>query len=661
MLISDFKNNKFKDMKIKKYIAISVLTCLALLTSCNDYLDTTSLSNFDSKYVFSNVDDTKKAVLGVYALFTQDSYTSRMSNVWMQNTDVEVTAPSAAPDGSRRDVWSLQAGLLTGFGDIKTAWDHNFLAIDRANQCIEGIKASAIADNKEMKQLLGESYCLRAYRYFLLTNFWGDVPYFREAAKFGLELDIPKTDKNIIYSGLIQDLVDNEENMYFSDQFSDGVERMNRDFALGFIARLALFRAGYGVTASGEMKRADDYLAIATNDSLAVKYTYKGVSKVARTSAEYYQLAKDYAEKLMELKDRNLEDYATVFYNQNKWIKTSNSDMLYEVAFGNTNSGGDVGWCVGVPVTGGSFGTTTIQVGYTPTYYFSFDRADLRRDVCITRVSYSSETDQVALGVTSLAVGKWNRLLLKAAPGAASSKGTGINWPVLRYADVLLMYAEAENELNGPTAAAKNALKKVRKRAFTPANHAAKVDDYVNNLNDKVTFFNAIVDERAWELGGEGVRRFDLIRWNNFGQKIVQTKKTLDNMGKAALGLELDNPEVAQYATLAKKIYYYKSVDGKITFLNDYYEPQAADIESWLLTYGSINSFNWCSGLYKKVTDINTGEVSYSTADYTDRCWRGYKDPTGLTAVPYLLPINTQTVSASKYLTNTGYGLVLTN
>ncbi len=646
-------------MKIKIYLSF-IITALFSLSSCSDFLNPESESNFDETYVFSNVADAKKMVLGSYALFTQDSYTSRMSNVWLQNTDVEATAPSAAPDGSRRDVWSLQGGLLTGFGDIKTCWDHNYLAIDRANQCIEGIKNSPVANTKDMKMLLGESYCLRAYRYFFLINFWGDVPYFREAANATMQLDIPKTDKNIIYSGMIQDLVNCEPDMYFADEYSDGIERMNREFAIGMICRLGLFRAGYGMTKNGTMKRADDYLNVQTNDSLAVSYTYNGVNKTARTSAEYYQLVKDYAQKLIDMKGRELTDYAKVFLNQNKWIKPVNDDILYEVAFGNTNSGGDVGWCVGVPVTGGNYGTTTIQVGFTPTYYYMFSPKDKRRDVTITRVSYSSETEQNSLGVTSLAVGKWNRLLLNTAPGASSSKGTGINWPLLRYADVLLMLAEAENELNGPTNIAKSLLKKVRSRAFDPADHAEFVENYVNNLSGKEEFFNAIVDERALEFGGEGLRKFDLVRWNIYGKKIVEVKAKLDNMGKAALGLDLENPEVAKYVGLAKKIYYVKNTNGKITFLNDIYEPTGPEIDNWVLTYGTVSSFNWCSGLYKKVTATD-GTVTYETADYTARCWRGYIDPTGNAAVPYLLPISSQTVAASKYLTNDGYGLVLTN
>ncbi len=647
-------------MKIKFCIWTAAISSLLMLSSCDDFLDTSSLSNFDSKYVFSNAEDSKRAVLGVYALFTQDSYTSRMSNVWMQNTDVEVMAPGPMADGSRRDIWTLQGGLLTGFGDIKTAWDHNFLAIDRANQCIEGIKGSPVANTKEMKMLLGESYCLRAYRYFLLCNFWGDVPYFTEAAKAEMQLDVPKTDKNIIYSGLIQDLINVEEDMFFADQFSDGIERMNREFALGFITRLAMFRAGFGMTADGRMQRADDYLNVASNDSLAVTYTYKGVSKTARTYTEYYQLAKDYAEKLIELKGRELTDYAKVFMNQNRWERPVNDDMLYEVAFGSTNSGGDVGWCVGVPVTGGTFGTTTIQVSYSPTYYFSFDENDKRRDVCISRVGFSSDTEQNVLGVTGLAAGKWNRLLLKTSQGATSSKGTGINWPVLRYADVLLMLAEAENELNGPTALAKQMLAKVRARAFDPAHHGTKVDAYIAGIGSKDAMFNAIVDERAWEFGGEGLRRFDLVRWNLYGKKIVETKNKINNMGKAAHGLELDNPDVAQFASIARKIYFVRESTGKIKFLNYYTEPTQVEIDNWTLTHGPVSSVNWGSNLYKKVTSTD-GVVTYEPADYTVRCWRGYLDPTGVTPVPYLIPINTQTVAASKFLTNQGYGLVLTN
>lgn len=650
-------------MRIRNSIYAMILTGSMALTGCSNFLDVDSPSSFDTDYVFSNPEDAKKVVLGVYALFAQDSYTSRMSCIWIQNTDVETVGVAANPDGSRRDIWSLQGGLLSGFGDIYTAWQHNYLAIDRANQCIEGIQASNMSDHSEMRMLLGEAYCLRAYRYFLLTNYWGDVPYFRDAAKVGMALDIPKTDKNYIYSGSIQDLVDCEEEMYFANQFGDGIERMNREFALGMIARLSLFRAGYGMTQSGVMKKADDYLNVATDDNLAVTYTYNGVRKTARTSAEYFQLAKDYCEKLIALRGRELNpDFLQIFKNQCQWVKPIDGEMLYEVAFGNQNGGGDVGWCVGTTVTGGSYGTTTIQLNFNPAYYYSFDQKDSRRDITLSKVDWTNETTQRIAAVTSLTSGKWNRLWLPSAQGSASSKGTGINWPLLRYSDILLMYAEAENQLNGATALAKEQLAKVRRRAFNAEDHADKVDTYLANINSKEAMFEAIVDERAWEFGGEGLRKFDLVRWNNYGKKIVETKRVINNIGQAVYGVNLDNPEVAKYANHAYKLYY-QIKSGKIEFLNDYYAPESIPTKivsaDDLTKPGNEDAYaemNWGSSLYKKVTSSD-GTVTYEAADYTVRSWRGYTDESGISAVPYLIAINVQTTGASAYLNNDGYGL----
>ena len=648
---------------MKKYYTILIITVVMLISSCKKYLAPDSMSSFNETYVFSNVGDAKKMVMGVYALFAQDSYTSRMSNVFMQNTDIEASAPSALPDGSRRDVWALQGGLLSSFGDINTMWQHNYLAIDRANQCIEGIQKSPVAKSKDMKMMLGESYCLRAYRYFLLINYWGDVPYFTKAASAGMALDIPKTDKNIIYSGLIQDLVNSESDMYFANEFPDGIERMNREFAMGMISQLALYRAGYGMTKSGVMKKADDYLAVQTNDSLAVKYSINGANKIARTSDDYYQLAEDYAQKLMSLRDRPLNpNYASIFMNENLWIKPINDDVLYEVAFGATNGGGDVGWCIGVPVYSSAKGTTTIQFGLTPNYYYSFDDKDVRRDATISKIAYNSEIDQAALGITGLVCNKWNRLYLPNSPGSASSKGTGINWPLMRYSNVLLMLAEAENQLHGPTALAKDMLSRVRARAFSSADYAVKVQTYVNGLTTKDAFFNAIVNERAWEFGGECLRKFDLGRWNIYGKKIVEAMTTMDNLGKAAYGLEPTNPDVAKYANYAD-VLYYKKVNGVVTYLNTSYRPATVPLQivavADLGKPGNENAYatiDWTKQLYKSVT--TGGVTTYSTSDFTARCWRGYKDPTGVAAVPALLPIPSPTVATSKYLNNDGYGLV---
>ena len=138
---------------------------------------------------------------------------------------------------------------------------------------------------------------MKAFRYYLMCGIFGDVPYYDEAAKWGDEIDKPRTDKFVIYSKVLQQLVDIEPNMKFSDINTGGIERMNRDFAIGLIARLALFRAGYGKTVDNQMKRADDYLDI-TADSLTVTYKDKdGVEKTAQSYTQYYQMAKDYFDR----------------------------------------------------------------------------------------------------------------------------------------------------------------------------------------------------------------------------------------------------------------------------------------------------------------------------------------------------------------------------
>ena len=96
----------------------------------------------------------------------------------------------------------------------------------------------------------------------------------------------------------------------------------------------------------------------------------------------------------------------------------------------------------------------------------------------------------------------------------------------MRYADVLLMYADAVNELeNGVQGAngakAISALKEVRNRAFDNADQSEKVDAYISsNSGSKEDFFKMIANERKWEFGGENMRWKDLVRWNKYAEVI---------------------------------------------------------------------------------------------------------------------------------------------
>jgi starch-binding outer membrane protein, SusD/RagB family len=662
---------------MKKYFIYISLAIGSVFSSCSEYLTVDSLSSFDADYVFSSAEDAYKVLLSAYACFPTDAYTSRMSCVFQQNTDVEAAnGVSDARDGSRRDVWSLEP--QASFADMTTCWNMCYLAIDRANQCIEGISASDLykAGDESMKQLLGEAYCMRAYWYYLLINFYGDVPAALEASKADMQLDNPRTDKNIIYTELIQNLIDHEADMKWAEDLDGGIERMNREFALGMIARLSLFRAGYSMQSNGTMQRDSDEVCL-----------------------EYYQKAKDACQKLISLKDRELNSsFKQIFLNECQYLSPENDDILYEVAFVQSK-GGDVGWCIGVSTESGDLGSGSSYVQFPGTYYYSFDEKDTRFPVTCAQYKYTdvvgSTCYEDAQSFNGTTPGKWSRAWSTADLGSSSTKGTGINWPVMRYSDILLMLAEAENELNGPTTVAVNALKRVRNRAFEATDRSEKVEAYVDSVAATGTdaFFNAIVDERAWEFGGECLRRFDLIRWNLYGPKIIAVKQGLISMGLAANAIlpgdsilenyKDENGVVGapsfyttevynKYANYANKLYYRKLLAGSVDNVN------GTTLE-WYNTHWKVAA----PAIYNATTNTNpegytaltwassgvkvTGDTLVAPADWVKRSYRGYTVGTSTSQintmtdaltypVPYLLPIGSTVINASEVLTNDGYG-----
>jgi len=163
----------------------------------------------------------------------------------------------------------------------------------------------------------------------------------------------------------------------------------------------------------------------------------------------------------------------------------------------------------------------------------------------------------------------------------------GYNWVVIRFSDVLLMYAEAENEINnGPTAGAIDAFQKVRIRAF-----GGNADLAGTPPADKAGFFNAIVNERALEFGSEGIRKYDLIRWNLLGDKLSETKQDLAKMAALA----------PPYNNLPTAMYYYPNTDPKdyIDWATSFYQPAPPSGPS-----GSTK-VTWISSA------VNTGNFAY--------------------------------------------------
>lgn len=597
---------------------LTLLAIILITFSCNDFLEPISISTFDQNYVFSNVDDARRGINAIYVQFGTDGFRSRLSNNMTGNTDVERQSGWTSA-GDRYQIWHLDA--LSTNGDLRQFWNAAYTAIRDANIAIEGIensevlKSSDIQAKRLMNHYLGEAYTLRAYWYSMLIYFFGDVPNVREAPKAGNEFFLGREDRLKILDEQIEDLKKIEEKMLWADQCQFGIEQVNREFTLGLIARMALQRGGFYLKPDMNMVRPSDY-------------------KI------HYQIAKDYTQKLITLKDRQLPtDFRQVFMNLHKFINPVNSDVLFEVPFSLGN--GDVGWNIGIDVAGGStathaYGSGNNFMAIPVSYYFSFDTLDKRRDItCAFYRIDANFQEQFISGPLNIAQGKFSRHFVDNPQGTNSAKGTGINWPMLRYSDILLMFAEAENELNGPTPAAKTAFARVRQRAFNENLWAEKIDQYLINVaKSKEAFFDALVNERAWEFGGEMIRKYELIRWGVYSKKMSETVETLKNMTDDAV------TGSGKYSNLPDYVYWRRNSSGKLEILNPNSKISETPDPSWIRV-------NFIRDMY----DANLGYKQWVTRD-----WENYINGPKPGTVRYIFPIPEEAVSASLgKLDNNGY------
>ncbi len=465
-------------------------------------------------------------------LTSNDLYGIAFPYTFKTNTDVELTSNGnqTSTSGNGEDVHCFDVRSI--WASLRNTWNSAYSAINYCNDFIENMEGSPLFSHKvseegpsEAQQMYGEVKCLRALLYLDLIRTWGDVVYRTKPTEASESLyNEGVTDRNEIYTKLIEDLRDVEHYMKYASQMEECVERASREYCQALIGQLALYRGGYALRpkgSTGEMERAADYL-------------------------DYYKIAKEYFGKVISEGRHSLtqESYEEMWVNECNWTVLKNGDVIFEIPMLKEYSG-SLGYNIGMVIGYNSdkpahnFGQGRNNASLCGLYPFTFDVRDLRLDITCVPYSYDEDLNQtVALGkscVSGWNIGKWNKLNMKTVM-TGSGNNTGINAIRMRYADVLLMYAEVENELNGPTNEAKDALKTVRRRAFAPEYHGEMVDDYVSALTDKESFFKAIMDERACVLGGDGVRKYDLARWNKEGETRIALSDKYNDWGKRAQG-----------------------------------------------------------------------------------------------------------------------------
>lgn len=561
---------------MKKIIYITIAACSFVFSSCNDFLETESPSKMTDETVYSSTYYAESAVLGIYdRIADAQMYAQRISLNWSTNNDIEFVGADETSynQNSNRGVSNYYATS----GNSVLLWTRIYQMIERANLVIVGLQNSPLmsgttSEQAAFKSLLAEAKAMRAMGYFELVKHWGDIPFKTEPTKNDLSnVYLPKTDRDSIYDFIIEDLTEAQKDLPWVGNSAGSVsysnsERITKGFVKGLIARVALARGGYSLRdkAGYPMERGANW-------------------------EKYYEIAREQCKEVMDQGIYTLKsNYETIWTDVCALNPDGvNGENLYEVALGLGQSG-EIGYSIGVRFytnTKYGYGNNSNVVNTSAYYYYSFDQKDTRRDATIATASYGNSSGDLKevfqSNPLSYNFAKWdqrwmskNATWLSYNKGANNKWGYGVNWIVMRYADILLMYAEAENELNGPTASAKDALKQVRARAFNGvANSTAEVTDYVDNLTSQQQFFNAIVNERAWEFGGEAIRKFDLIRWNLLSKKIQDQRDAFAEMINGGTVKIFDK----SYDNLPQAIYYrYKDDKENIDKANiNYYKANA--------------------------------------------------------------------------------------
>lgn len=518
---------------MNKVSVVFGLLAFMAFPGCKKFTDVQPVSEYSVAQAFSSVTNAFATLMGAYGELQGDNgYGSRISLYWQNDTDESIVTGNI--DNNQRGIGRYQ--MLTSNPQITNPFNQLYEGIEKANLCIEQIPLMAqytsgtTDEQTQLKRMYGEALTLRAQYYHELIRNFGDVPATFTPAYKLKDLFIPQADRDSTYDKLLNDLATAIPLLPWRTEAGSYNERITKGAAKGLRARIALCRGGYALRQNGNIERKSDYLT-------------------------YYQIAKQECQELMARRDQHtLHPNFTDFWVQHSDVSGSRNpsgEILFEVGAGGGNGTTDSrladfdGTAVDVNTR---YSRGSAQINVVPTYFYAFDSVDTRRDVTITYYSIPAPgTDGINYKRARdirMTTGKYRidwRSPLLGSPGS-NPINKGYQWVLIRFADILLMYAEAVNELNnGPDAQAIAAFEEVRKRAYL-----GNTSLIGTTPTDKAGFFNAIVNERWLEFGNEGVRKYDLLRWG-----LMETK-----LNEARANLQKLRDRLAPYNNVPQYIYY---------------------------------------------------------------------------------------------------------
>jgi hypothetical protein len=461
---------------------LSIIFTAVVLVSCVD-LDLEPVGVLTQDQVYSTDENAVAALNGVYQALT---YTANEQSLYGRNlyflTDMATDYAAAGAMASNFHVQSLSQMRYDANNDrVSLVWKQIYNGINRANIAIDHIPDIEGGNPALRRRLINEAKFIRALLYYTAVRLWGDVPLvLHPPVKLdNSELKAGRTDRETVYAQIIQDLTDAQE---LPDQYAGAdIGRPTSGSAYALLADVYLTRKEY------------------PNAETTARFIIENAGRWG------YRLVDNFGDLFTKPDRKNGPEhvFSVQFENGQNGVPGSTGQTLATVSYYGPvgNEPPDI--------------PASDAVGYDRFVYNETLR-DTRRDVSYLKAVPAS----IAGGADYVFPRAVFIKYVSSLTNFRQRGGDPINFPVIRYSEVLLILAEAVNEQGVPTPEAYEAINQVRRRAFgkLPVDSPSPEAD-LSGL-DQLQFRQAVRDERLFEFVQEGKRWFDLVRWGILAETI---------------------------------------------------------------------------------------------------------------------------------------------
>jgi len=478
-------------MKMKNIIALLVIISF---TNCKkDYLEKLPQDTLPPELFYANGNNLKTGLLGIYdALQSQDNF-GRLP-------DLDAITDNGLHFRYETELISFAQGIANAnvAQRFATYYQASYQIIQRANLLLDNINAPGNIVDADRNAIRAEARILRAIAYMRLTYLYGDVPLLTKFTDLATIKTVNRTPKQTVVNFIITELKEAGDVLQITPR-SNEKGRLTKQAALAFRAKVFLYEARLGLKSWSETLAAVNEALVAANAANANLFTSATPTNGQANFEGLFALSNiDNREILFAVKNNDL-DRAPNFYT---FYAAGGGNLCISVHGNLVNDF----YCVdGLPIS-----TSPLYNSATP---YSNRDPRLRASITTPGDTYSTGTQLLAFnGRTTIGVLQTNFAIKKLTTlnGLAQNQGQ-LDIPLMRFADLLLMQAEAENEVNGPSTIAYAAINRVRARAG--------IANVLSGLN-KDNFREEVIHERRVEFAFEGQRWFDLVTLKIANQKI---------------------------------------------------------------------------------------------------------------------------------------------